>query len=344
MNRDATAVDALIAEGLLAPAARDRGIEVVHDALVRTEESAEPGPAHTAVPQLVEVVAYLGGALVLAAGALFVAQQWQDLPFGARVTLLVAVTLVLAAAGAVSARVPGGTSALLREAEDTRRRLAGALFTGAGLAAAFLVGYVTDEVLDVSFPEIYWPAVIGAAAGMVLAAVGYRVAPTAVGVVGLLAGLCTVVVQLASGVDTAGSEGDAAGVAFFLAGAGWLVLTELGVFRELTVARTLGVALTLFGAQVPAIDGTHAWLGYLLTSVVAVGGVAAYLRTHAWPYLAGAVLGVTVVVPEAVADWTDGSLGAVGGVLVAGITLLAASLGGYRLRSRTHPEQEPRSD
>jgi hypothetical protein len=88
----------------------------------------------------------------------------------------------------------------------------------------------------------------------------------------------------------------------------------------------------LVGAQAPVVDGTHAEVGYALTVVVAVAGVAAYLRLAGWPYLALAVLGVTLVVPEAVSDWTAGSLGAVGGVLVAGITLLLASLAGFRLR------------
>jgi hypothetical protein len=80
------------------------------------------------------------------------------------------------------------------------------------------------------------------------------------------------------------------------------------------------------------IDGSHPWLGYLLTLLVVVGGVALYLGKVAWPYLAAAVIGVTLVVPEAVSDWTDGSLGVVGGVLVAGVTLLLASFAGFRLR------------
>ena len=42
---------------------------------------------------------------------------------------------------------------------------------------------------------------------------------------------------------------------------------------------------------------------------------------------------MTLLVPEVVADWTGGSLGAVGGVLVAGVTLLLASFAGYRLRA-----------
>ncbi len=117
------------------------------------------------------------------------------------------------------------------------------------------------------------------------------------------------------------------------------------------VARSLGVILTLVGAQVPAIDGTHAWLGYLLTLAVVVGGVALYLAKLAWPYLAGAVVAVTLVVPEAVSDWTDGSLGAVGGVLLAGVTLLVASFVGYRIRAgpthrgrRAEPARAPGTD
>ena len=54
--------------------------------------------------------------------------------------------------------------------------------------------------------------------------------------------------------------------------------------------------------------------------------------------LLSAVLGLTLVVPEMVMDWTEGSLGAVGGVLVAGLTLLVASYAGYRLRAEAeHP-------
>ena len=48
------------------------------------------------------------------------------------------------------------------------------------------------------------------------------------------------------------------------------------------------------------------------------------------------MLAVTVVVPEAIIDWTDGSLGAGGAVLVAGLTLLGASAAGFRVRQEAH--------
>ncbi len=324
-------VDALIAARLVDPGARQDSIAVVGGVLGASGDApAEAEPARR-LPQLVEVVAYLGGALVLAAGGLFVLQEWDDLGFGAQVTLLAVVAVVLAVAGGVSSRVPAGAPPLREEVNDSRRRLSGTLLSGAALTVAVLVGWVIDEMTSYDYPGIYWPVVLGAGAGVLLAAVSYRVSPTAVGVVAMMAGLVTVAVNLVTGVTD--YEGGAIGGAMFLVGAGWLGLTEMGWFRETTVARTLGVATALVGAQVAVTDGTHAWIGYVLTVLVAVVGIAVYLRNVAWPYLAGAVIAVTLVVPEAITDWTDGSIGAIGGVLIAGVTLLVASFAGYRVRA-----------
>jgi hypothetical protein len=227
--------------------------------------------------------------------------------------------------------VPQGAPGLRDESNDQRRRLAGSLLTFAGVGAAILVGHVVDHAMTIEFPEVYWPGVAGALVGVVVGAIGYRVAPTAVGLVGTIAGAVTLTMTLIDGVDQ--YEGDAAGVALFLLGVTWLGLTEMGLFRESTIARSLGVSVALVGAQVPVMDGSHSWLGYLLTTVVVVAGIALYVTKVDWPYLAAAVIGVTLVVPEAVSDWTGGSLGAVGGVLVAGVTLLLASFAGYRIRA-----------
>lgn len=324
-------VDALIASQLLDPGARQDSIAVVGGVLGAPRSSTAAEAGSRGLPQLVEVVAYLGGALVLAAGGLFVFQQWDDLGFAAQVSLLAVVAGVLAAAGGVASRVPADGPSLRAELHDSRRRLSGTLLTGAALAVAVLVGLVVDEMTDPAYSEIYWPAALGAVAGVLVAAVAYRFASTAVGVVGMMAGVITAVMNLVTGVDR--NEGDAIGIALFLVGAGWLVLTELRWFDQITVARTLGVATALVGAQVPVMDGSHSWLGYLLTVLVAVVGIAIYLGKVAWPYLAGAVVAVTLVVPESVSDWTDGSLGAIGAVLVSGVTLLIASFAGYRVRA-----------
>src|SRR6476660_1948535 len=94
-------VDALVGARLLDAGHRADSLDVVARALVE-----DPGPTATVpgLPRLVEVVAYLGGALVLAAGSLFLAQEWDTLGLGARVSLLALVTLTLLGAGVVAAQ------------------------------------------------------------------------------------------------------------------------------------------------------------------------------------------------------------------------------------------------
>ena len=165
------------------------------------------------------------------------------------------------------------------------------------------------------------------------AAVGYRISSTAVGLVGMVGGALDVAMNLGSGLAPSGDdEAIGVGIAVFTVGVGWIVLTELGLFDQRTIARTLGSVAVVFGAQVMSFSGDTSWLGYLMSATVAGAGVWLYLTRQDWPYLAAAVVAVTLVVPEAVSDWTNGSLGVVGGVLLAGVTLLVASLTGYRLR------------
>lgn len=317
----ARVVQALADAGLLAPGSEDQSLAVVERALVAKPSAPQAG----GMPKLVEVVAYLGGALVIAAGFLFLLQSWDDLGDVGQVGFLAAVALVLAVAGAVTlgSRAQAATN-------DVRRRLSGTLLTGSALASAFAVGVAIEVFTDQRFDELYWPALAGGLVVAVISAVGYRFSSTAVGLVGMLGGAVTVAIQLADAVD--GDESLWVGLAFFTVAVIWLVLTELGLFDQQTIARTFGVAVALFGAQVATFSGDRDWVGYLLTALVAAVGVWLYLVRLDWPYLAVAVLAVTLVVPEAVSDWTEGSLGVVGGVLVAGITLLAASFAGYRLR------------
>ncbi len=325
-------VEALVREGLVDAALRRRAHEVVGDALEHGAASPVTGPRR-GMSQLVEVVAYLGGALVLAAGTLFLVEEWANLEFAARIGLLAVVTVVLAVAGVVSARVPDGAQSLRDRGLDVRRRLSGTLLVGAALAAAFTLAHGIDHAVDGVSNPVYWPGVAGSAIALVGSVVAYRLAPTALALVGMLGSAIVGTMTLVEAVNT--NEGEWVGVTLLLVGLIWLALAEGPWFAETTVARTLGVSAALIGAQIPVIDGSHAWLGYALTVLVAAAGIAVYLTRLAWPYLAAAVLAVTLVVPEAVSDWTSGSLGAVGGVLVAGITLLVASLAGYRLRAET---------
>lgn len=326
-------VDALITEQLADPADREHSLNVVAAALGTLARSGSGEASQRAkIPRLVEVVSYLGGALVLAAGGLFFAQEWYGLGFGTRVTMLAVVFAVLGLAGAVIVRISCGSTDVHEPTDNSLRRLAGTLLTGAALAAACLAGFVVDHWVDSSLEGIYWHAVVGGVVGLLPTMIGYRLAPTALGMLGMLASLLTAVLSVSSGYADQWING----VAFtmFIVGVVWLAVTEAGVFPAITLARFVGVATAMLGAQLPVMEAYHPGLGYLLTLIMAVGGMASYLKTTAWPYLAVAVAAVTLVVPEAVSDWTEGSLGFIGAVLVTGITLLIASFVGFRLWAR----------
>lgn len=333
MNQTADrVVDALLAEHLLDPGACPRATEVVGTVLGPQVGTPRPAPVR-GLPKLVEVVAYLGGALVLAAVVLFLVQDWDSLAFGSQLAVLGAAALVLVVAGTVSAHVPSAAT-LADPSYDARRRLAGSLLAGAAVTAGTLAGLVVDHVDG--HTSFDWQTLSIGVVMLVVGAVGYLRARTAVGVLTMMSAALTAVLTLSDRVDdlvTGISEGDAAGLLLLVTGVAWLLAAERVWFREHVTARVLGVGVVLVGVQMPVLDGTHEGLGYALTALAVVVGVVVYLVRQSWPYLALAVLGVTLVVPEAVSDWTEGSLGVEGGVLVTGVTLLVASFAGYRLRA-----------
>lgn len=299
--------------------ADERARAVVAGRLTAGEPTSGAG-----MSRLVEVVAYLGGALVLAAGFLFLMQSWDDLGDVGQVSFLAAVTLALGVAG--GATVPRGAGG----AGEVRLRLSGTLLTGSALAAGFTVGVAIQVFSDADFQGVPWPAVAGGLVVTAASALAYRFSSTAVGLVGMLGGAFTAATSLGS--ELAGDEALGVGLSVFALAVVWLVLTELDLFDQRTIARAFGLAAALMGAQVASFTGDQAWAGYLASVIVAGAGVWLYVVRLAWPYLAAAVIAVTLVVPEAVSDWTDNSLGVVGGVLVAGVTLLVASYAGYRVR------------
>jgi hypothetical protein len=246
------------------------------------------------------------------------------------VSFLVAVALVLAVAGGFTVPRVGS-----REI-DLRRRLSGTLLTGSSVAAGTAAGVALEVFTDQRYGDVYWPAVLGGAVVIAGSALAYRFSSTAVGLVVMIGGALDVATNLGSGLAPSGDdEAVGVGLAVFVVAIVWILLTELGLFDQRTIARTLGVVVGVVGSQVASFTGDQSWIGYLMAVVIVGVGVWLYLTRLDWPYLAGAVVAVTLVVPEAVSDWTDNSLGVVGGVLLAGITLLVASFAAYRLRKET---------
>lgn len=321
-RRSVQVVTALVSTGLL-DAGRQHDATVVVDRVLVNQEA----PESSLRGRLAELAGYVGGAFVVCAVALFLADQWGGLSAGQQVGLVAGIGIILAVAGAGIGVTGGGFTALRGDSEAVRRRLAGVLFAGASLA---LAAAIAKQLELMGFSD----SATGTTGALVLtlaASVGYLLEPTVVGQLSIVTGACVAIPFLLDLVTDDVGAVPAAPLVLAL-GVVWLVLAEGGLLREIGSARVIGCALAIFGAQVPVFDSSNEWVGYLLTVLVAAAAFAGYVVRRAWPYLAAGVIGVTLAVPEALIDWTDGSLGPAGVLLVSGVTLLAACLLGLRLR------------
>lgn len=327
---------ALEQQGLLDPQRHDEALAALDQALAGT--SGRPSPTEPAAlrRRLVELAAYVGGAFVVAAGVLFAAREWADLSVSQRVGLLGGVAVVLAAAGVAVVVVTGGRRVVLEPVHDARRRLAAALVTGAGFATAAAVMVAMIDWVERTSNEQENGELIGLAASatlLVLVVLGYLYVPALAGQLAAAFATMYLVPFALMGLDLYGAV--LHGLLVVGVGALWLLLAETGRWREVLPARVVGAAMLVIGAQIPIGSADYPWVAYVGLAVVALVGFTLYVVRRAWPYLAAGVAGVTLAVPEALLDWTEGSLGTAGVLLVAGVTLLAASLLGLQLRNET---------
>jgi hypothetical protein len=325
----ATALHDLVAEGSLSAEQAARVAERLAASPGPSSDQRSPEPAQPAGAtrsrwgtqgRLAEVAGYAGGALLLGAGALFLTDGWQHLSDRTRALSLTGLAVLLIVAGAVIAIGNGSVRELGRTHDSARRRLVSVLATFAAACAAGAAGLVVED----------YELAISSAAGLVVVGLGYALVPSAVGQFGAWLASIGVVTGL---IDEIGDEpgGTTYGVALVALGAVWVGLAVAHVLREHELGLALGAGLALVAAQLPLIDD-NSTLGYAVTAAVSVAGFAGYLSTRSWSVLGVGVLAMTLVVPEAVHDWTDGSVSSAGSLLLAGLTLLAASAIGLRLR------------
>jgi hypothetical protein len=312
-QRQDVAVRGLVATGVLTASQAEAVLAALRD----TEASAD-GPRGW----WVEVLGYVGGGLLLAGAGTLVGLSWEDLSRVGKVVLLGAVTFVLLCAAAV---VGGGrTSGRLRAdaLAAVRRRVVGVLCGLAAAAAALAVGVAVDNDPKVAAPV----------AGILVAAVGYAWVRTAFGLLvaaGFSVYLAATVLDGLSGTTWA----VASAVTFVALGAGWVGLALSGLVVPRALGLACGAVIALVGGQLPVGSDIAGW-GYAVTLAVAVGCLVLYRRERRFVLLAAGVIGVTIAVPEAVWDVTDGAGGAAAVLLVAGATLLATSGVGLRARWR----------
>jgi hypothetical protein len=275
--------------------------------------------------RLAEISGYAGGALLLGAAALFLTSGWQNLSDTSRVMILSGMTVLLIVVGGLIGLGSGSVRALGRQHDSARRRLVSVLWTFAAGSAAGAAGLAVND------HEFANSLIAASAAGLLVVSLCYAVVPSAVGQLGVWAGsvglVCGLILQIGDKPSTTPYA-----VALLTLGALWAGLAVTHVLREEEPGLALGAGLALFAAQLPVFAYDFHELGYALTAAVAVVGFVGYLSTRSWSVLAVAVLATTLVVPEALHDWTNGSVPAAGSLLIAGLTLLGASAIGLRLR------------
>ncbi|UVS79438.1 DUF2157 domain-containing protein [Actinokineospora sp. UTMC 2448] len=265
-----------------------------------------------------EILAYLGGGLVLVGAALTVATSWADLSRPARSLVVLGATAGLLLAGLL----------VSQHGSRAGHRAATALFAlGAGVGA-LAAGTVATAHAGM------WAA----STALALSALTYAYLPSlpSLGVAGISAFALVVDLVLAEGRG----EGRAAAAALVALGVLWGALTVSELVRPVWAGYGIAVATALIGAQL-AIDGLGrvTW-AYILTAGIAVFCSLAYARYRHPILLAGAVIGTTVAVPQALWDWTGGTVGAAASVLVAGaVLLLFGTLGVWRRSRGSYPRR-----
>ncbi len=324
----------------------DRGVlnRMQADAVV-TEVGGPAGPARPEGLRrlLGEISGYLGASFVVGATLLFLGEEWDALGRTGRFAILAAMAVILFGTGiAVRWRAaPLGPQWWRFWAGDSmRRRLSSTLLTGAAAAASFAV-YVSLDEPPQDYPVSDNAPFAASAAGLAVVIIGYLLARSALGQFGTAVAAFATYGTLLGLLDVDDTE--AFGLGLLALGAVWVGLAWRRLVTERRFALAIAVTFALLGAQLVVIGDseTQNYLGYALTALVAGVCFTAYARIREWVVLAGGVVGATLVVPEFLYDVTDGSLGASGVMLVAGVTLLGGSLAGLRIRRTPDPDPGP---
>jgi hypothetical protein len=270
---------------------------------------------------LAEVGEYVGATFVGAAALVVAGPQWDSMALGEQLALLlVPAVLMLAAAVGVAVSAPGPwTARETTPAQGPRRRLVSALvLVAAGLgagAAALLAG-------DDAGPTA------AALTGLLVTGVAYAACRTALLHLGVALSAMSAVYAI---VDLSDGPFWAAGVAVATLGVVWAVAALAGVLAERVLGLVIGAGLAFLGGENLVMDGESA-AGYAVMAAVALAGLGGYLVLREVALLAAGAVALAVVVPQAAIDFSDGALGAAGALLVCGLSIVAASVVGLRLR------------
>lgn len=257
--------------------------------------------------RLVDVLAYLGGALVLAAVAVIAAMSWDSLGPSGQVILCVGGAVVLLVAAVLlesrrSSRLPSVLAALASGA--------------AGLAASVAASWIRDDPIDNT-------NVLFAALGVVVVSLPsyLRWRGWALVAATYAAGLLVVLylLDVISLDDVWGPLVLLSLYGFIVIGVGWLI-------PERNVAVTLGYAAIALAACIGAVSDDTAWVSLILAVMVIAATFGLYAQTRFGGYATLGALTALVVPALAMATLTESALLVAGSLCLIGLILIVAAI------------------
>lgn len=290
--------------GVLQSLVSEGAISVEQSELINNRFLALDG-SQTRKSIFAEIAAYLGGAFILIATILLAGDYWQEAPRFVRVGSLGLLSILLA----IIAIFLGNLNAM-------RLRLASVLFMGSAIAATGSIA-LTTEMNSAPWGPFTLGAVISLAAF-----IKYKHEILHIGAYGYLfiAGL-----MILGEITKNEPEIDSVYAIY------WVILATIWLYLSWCrmIDQTLGYlisAATLFLATQFLFLSDHRLTSYLV-ALIAVPTLAwIYLQDRRWPLLLGGVAITTFTTGEFVGATLGGSLGALLGLMAAGITLITTSI------------------
>lgn len=279
----------------------------------------------------VEVLSYLGAALVVAGLALVVGLSWSVLGLTGRLAVCVAITVLLMAVAVVVGRWWGASF-------GPRRQVVASVLAMLASIAAGIAALQLPDALDEAGRTLdtgLWGSVAFGVAMAVIGLGAYLAWHAAPSVVTMFAGGVVVLVGVLTSRAVGHHDWPVLELALFCYGAVWVAVGLVRLVCTPHAAAVLGGITAGTAAEITAAEADHALAGLGL-GVLALGGMfALFWHTGRWGYAAVGILTTLAVPPTAAAGiWHDGTVAAVV-LLAVGLLLVAAALVVARRRRAT---------
>jgi hypothetical protein len=280
------------------------------DAIAAFEAGRRPPPSGVRVTPAAEGLAYLGGALAVAAAGTALGGQWHNLSTAAHIAIPAAIWLALFFVGW---RFRDGSTAPLA-------RLSRVLWVLSAAALAWTAGLAFGEGLDLGEQAAFRMTGV---ATTVYAAALYLVRPSSLQQVAILGGVFVLAIGITQDSRTV------TGWVLWSVGIAWIALGWRRILVQPGAAATIGSIVVMLGALFVAADeeAIGAWLavvssagligagvGLRHTAVMVIGTVALFFSTF-----------------RTIEQYVEGSTGTALALLVAGVLVSAVAFGVWRL-------------